>query len=57
MDMSDDDLLVLSYDGALPDLTTQPNATGLTLLANGEPVADLFGLDSFDVTTVQLVAA
>ena len=29
----------------------------MTLLANGEPVASLFGITSFDVTTVQLVAA
>jgi Ca2+-binding RTX toxin-like protein len=57
MDYTGDDLLVLSYEGDAPVLTTEVTQDGMTLLANGEPVASLFGITSFDVTTVQLVAA
>ena len=57
MDYTGDDLLVLSYEGDAPALTTEVTQDGMTLLANGEPVASLFGITSFDVTTVQLVAA
>ena len=57
MDYTGDDLLVLSYEGDAPVLTTEVTQDGVTLLANGEPVASLFGITSFDVTTVQLVAA
>lgn len=57
MDYTGHDLLVLSYEGDAPVLTTEVTQDGMTLLANGEPVASLFGITSFDVTTVQLVAA
>jgi len=57
MDYTGDDLLVLSYEGDAPVLTTEVTQDGMTLLANGEPIASLFGITSFDVTTVQLVAA
>ena len=57
MDYTGDDLLVLSYEGDAPVRTTEVTQDGMTLLANGEPVASLFGITSFDVTTVQLVAA
>lgn len=57
MDYTGDDLLVLSYEGDAPVLTTEVTQDGMTLLANGEPVTSLFGITSFDVTTVQLVAA
>jgi len=55
MDYADDDLLVLSYEGNVPELTTQSMADGTILLANGAPVASLYGVTSFDVGTVQLV--
>jgi hypothetical protein len=57
MDDADDDLLVLSYEGNVPELTTQSMADGTILLANGAPVASLYGVTSFDVGTVQLVQA
>jgi Ca2+-binding RTX toxin-like protein len=55
MDYADDDLLVLNYEGNVPELTTQSTADGTILLANGAPVASLYGVTSFDVGTVQLV--
>jgi Ca2+-binding RTX toxin-like protein len=39
-------------EGDAPVLTTEVTQDGMTLLANGEPVASLFGITSFDVTTV-----
>lgn len=56
MDYTDEDLLVLNYQGVEPVLTTETTANGITLLADGEPVASLFGLTSFDISNVQLVA-
>lgn len=56
MDFSDDDLLILRIDGPAPALTTLATATGTTLLADGLPVASLFGVNSFDVSTVQFIA-
>jgi Ca2+-binding RTX toxin-like protein len=55
MDYADDDLLVLNYEGNVPELTTQSTADGTILLANGAPVASLYGVTAFDVGTVQLV--
>ena len=55
MDYADDDLLVLNYEGNVPELTTQSTADGTILLANGAPVASLYGVTTFDVGTVQLV--
>jgi len=57
MDFSTEDVLVLQFEGTEPTLTTEVTDTGLTLLADGEPVADLYGLSSFDIDTVKLVAA
>lgn len=57
MDYAEGDVIVLNYDGDAPDLTTEETDSGLTLRANGEPVATLFGLTSFDVSTVELVAS
>ncbi len=57
MDLEADDLVILRYSGEPPELTLADYADGLTLLANGVPVADLFGVDSFDLSTVRLVAA
>ncbi|AGI69972.1 hemolysin-like calcium-binding domain-containing protein [Octadecabacter antarcticus 307] len=55
MDYADDDLLVLNYEGDVPELTTQLTSDGTILLANGAPVASLFGVTAFDASTVQLV--
>lgn len=57
MDYADDDLLVLSYEGDVPVLTTETTSDGTTLLANGLPVASLFGVTTFDVSNVEMVAA
>jgi len=57
MDYSDEDVLVLNYAGNTPDLTTQITDDGIMLFADGAPVASLYGLTSFDVSTVQLVEA
>ena len=57
MDFDDDDVLVLHYDGSAPALTTETSANSTTLLADGAPVATLYGLTEFDVSTVQLIAA
>ncbi len=57
MDYTPEDVLILDYTGDAPVLSTELNESGLTLLANGTPVADLFGLAAFDITSVQLVAA
>jgi len=57
MDYEDDDLLVLSYEGELPLITAETTDDGTTIFANGEPVASLFGVSAFDVSSVQLVAA
>lgn len=56
MDYTAEDVLVLNHQGTPPVLTTQTTAQGVTLLADGEPVAALYGLSSFDVTSVQFVA-
>lgn len=55
MDYTDEDVLILNYEDDAPDLTTQTTDNGIMLLANGTPVAALYGLTSFDVSTVQLV--
>ncbi|AKS47530.1 Hemolysin-type calcium-binding repeat-containing protein [Octadecabacter temperatus] len=57
MDYSDEDVLVLNFEGTPPELTTQTTSNGTVLLANGAPVASLFGVTSFDVGTVQLIAS
>ncbi|MCF2871289.1 calcium-binding protein [Octadecabacter sp. G9-8] len=57
MDYADDDLLVLSYEGDVPVLTTETTTDGTMLLANGQPVASLFGVTTFDIGDVQMVAA
>ncbi|MEL6960039.1 MAG: calcium-binding protein, partial [Pseudomonadota bacterium] len=56
-DYTDDDVLVLHYKDAPPELTSAVTDTGVTLLANGTPVADLLGLKSFDVSSVAFVQA
>lgn len=56
-DYAQEDQIVLSYEGTLPVLTTEVAEGGLTLLADGTPVASLFGVTSFDVSTVHLVEA
>ncbi len=57
MDYSDEDVLVLNFEGTPPELTTQTTSTGTMLFANGAPVASLYGVTSFDVGTVQLIAS
>lgn len=57
MDYTDDDTLVLNYDGDLPVLTTEVSESGLMLFADGTPVASLYGVTTFDVGNVQLVAS
>ncbi len=57
MDFTAEDVLVLNYDGTAPELTTEVTSAGVTLLADGTPVATLYGLTSFDVSAVQLTPA
>lgn len=52
---ADEDTLELIYQGDTPPLlTTQPHPGGLTLLADGMAVAELNGIDTFDVTSVRV---
>lgn len=55
MDYAPDDVLVLNYNGVAPVLSTDVTPTGLTLFADGSPVASLFGVTEFDVSDVRLV--
>ena len=55
MDYTPEDILVLNYEGPEPELTTEATTFGVTLFANGIPVASLYGVTDFDVGTVQLV--
>ena len=57
MDYSDEDVLVLNFEGTPPELTTQITPNGTVLFADGAPVASLYGVTSFDVGTVQLIAS
>ncbi|MCF2906275.1 hypothetical protein L0666_14860 [Octadecabacter sp. CECT 8868] len=55
MDYTGDDVLVVKYDDAVPTLTTQLTENGLLLLADGDAIAELFGVASIDVDMVQLM--
>ncbi|SMX42157.1 calcium-binding protein [Octadecabacter ascidiaceicola] len=57
MDYADDDVLVLKFDGTPPELTTQTTTDGTMLFADGAPVASLYGVTSFDINSVQLIAS
>jgi len=54
-----EDTLVVYYDaqGPAPSLSLAHSDSGLTLLADGVAVAKMPGLDSLDLSQVQLVAA
>ncbi len=54
-----EDTMVVLYDASagLPTLSVEAGETGVTLLANGEPLATLANITEFDLNTVQLVAA
>lgn len=55
MDFTSEDVIVLNYEGEAPRLTTELTPSGVSLLADGTPVATLYGLTSFDVSLVELV--
>lgn len=50
-----EDGLIVTYPDSLPELSTVADDTGLVLLADGEPVASLWGLDRLDLSRVALV--
>lgn len=57
MDYEANEILVLHHDGDAPTLTTSTSDTGVTVLANGNPVAVIFGVTTFDLGAVHLVAS
>jgi len=51
-----EDLIELEYEGdVIPVLSTEPTETGIALLADGELVMTLDGVDSFDTNQVKLI--
>ena len=51
-----EDQIELEYEGdVVPVLSTQPTETGIALLADGELVMTLDGVDTFDTNQVQLI--
>ncbi len=56
---ADEDTMVVLYDitAGLPVLSVEVGDAGLTLLANGAPLATLANVTDLDLNTVQLVAA
>lgn len=51
-----EDRLEVEYSGAAPTISTEQTDTGISVLADGTPVAMLRGLSSFDTSTVTLLA-
>ncbi len=55
-DMTEEDVIVIGYEGTLPELTTMTDDGGLHLLADGTSIAYLHGITNLDMSLVQLVA-
>ena len=51
-----DDAIVIVYSGSAPTLGLTMTESGVTILADGQPVADLQGITEFDLSTVKLLA-
>ena len=55
-DMTNEDVIVIGYEGSLPELSTITDDGGLHLLADGTSIAYLHGITNLDMSPVQLVA-
>ena len=54
--MTEEDIIVIGYEGTLPELSTMTDDGGLHLLADGTSIAYLHGVANLDMSLVQLVA-
>jgi len=52
----DEDTIEITFTGDVPILATQPTAEGVTLFADGEPVATFDNITSLDLERIVLIA-